>query len=736
MKRYQGGFIDPLSLLSLGFLLLTLVVTTTVTSNTKVSQDLKGKAMSITGRCPNGNPAPDGDLSLCIKKTPAPTQAPIPTPLLDSISIPTITTPPIIVPTSTSTPTPVSGKCCPNDPGNLSQINTCTELLNSRCSDFSYCSWLFSCPTPVPTSTPIPGRCCPNDSTNLSQINTCTGLSNPRCHDFSYCSWNPNDNCFQTTTPAPTVAPTLAPTKLPTQTTTCNVTYINDIGCGQGGCASGEVAQNWKTVNCTEKVRCVASSSCATPTPSPSPSPLQSSSTNTLALACKTCNLNKQCVSQVKPCNEDLNQCATHQDCGTVNERVSTVDNCNQGLSYCVDSSTVAVCKTDESGYINTPCKPDFTCDSNQNRCVLNGGSLIPTTQASPFCSGPNDQKMSSSYTCVLTYKGTFSESNGQGCCIMGTAPNGNQTCSIVSKPTCLNNITPECNGSLWSCSTQPVIISSTPDYCSGPHNRKMSSSRDCRQIFKGKYTETNGQGCCTISPSNIGFCDTNDQCAKDYTCLNKHCVNNNSVEKCARDANVLAHANVAGIYGQTLDSTYVPSGLVNLKNSVPEASYANYDISIQQDAIGAIQGFVDEMIQNGYIPHITYGYRSYETQEGLYQANPGGTAEAGNSQHQTGLAIDIQRYGKIDSQGNIQWFEACTSAIPECESTHLAISIAAKYGIAHPMGWDAPHFFVASAACPGIVSYVQSAASPTSTYYDELNAQIVKIQQSCLSNL
>lgn len=195
----------------------------------------------------------------------------------------------------------------------------------------------------------------------------------------------------------------------------------------------------------------------------------------------------------------------------------------------------------------------------------------------------------------------------------------------------------------------------------------------------------------------------------------------------------LLKNAIVGGESGITLDSNYVPPNLIDLKEAVPNAYYPYYDVEIQQEAIQPIQDFVNDLIQHGYVPYITYGYRSYELQEQLHHDLPNDAASPGASQHQLGITIDIHSYAKIDDNGNITWYDASTD-YGYSEPTILAIQLAAKYGIAHPMAWDAPHFFVAAAVCPTIDIYLQSIEDPVySTYYNELNAVIAQIQQECL---
>lgn len=205
----------------------------------------------------------------------------------------------------------------------------------------------------------------------------------------------------------------------------------------------------------------------------------------------------------------------------------------------------------------------------------------------------------------------------------------------------------------------------------------------------------------------------------------------------CPSDFDLLAHANVGSdVNGQRLTADYVPLGLVDMKKAIPEALYpTTYDIDINQAALGDVKGFVDEMIQNNYYPFITYGYRSYGEQADVHSGNPDGTAVPGYSEHQTGLAIDIQRYGKKEANGSITWVESCPYNSSSCAVTSLAVTTAAKHGlgVAHPFGWDAVHFFDAHAVAPDISGFVESNDGITNTYDAALNGQIKRVQQMCL---
>ena len=79
-RAQSRGFIDPLSLISLGFLVVTILVGTIAVNKQNANYSIRSWARIITGRCPDGSFAPDGELEYCPKaKTPtkpAPAQLP------------------------------------------------------------------------------------------------------------------------------------------------------------------------------------------------------------------------------------------------------------------------------------------------------------------------------------------------------------------------------------------------------------------------------------------------------------------------------------------------------------------------------------------------------------------------------------------------------------------------------------------------------------------------------------
>ena len=195
-------------------------------------------------------------------------------------------------------------------------------------------------------------------------------------------------------------------------------------------------------------------------------------------------------------------------------------------------------------------------------------------------------------------------------------------------------------------------------------------------------------------------------------------------------DNDLLMNAAV-GSNGITLSEDYVPENLVSLNDVVPNAFYKWDDQQISEEAVEYIQAWIEAVFQElGAVPYFTYGYRSYELQDELHQGNPNGAAEAGDSQHQTGLTFDVTQY-VTEENGELIWHTACTTrGRAECEITVRAIEIAQELGIAHPIAWDGPHFFVAAAVSDELTDYIQSIEDPVmTTYYDELNEEIIRLQ-------
>lgn len=235
-----------------------------------------------------------------------------------------------------------------------------------------------------------------------------------------------------------------------------------------------------------------------------------------------------------------------------------------------------------------------------------------------------------------------------------------------------------------------------------------------------------------TITGKTEGeFCFTNNQCGGGLECNLFQCKVPVVATSIETDNDLLMSAAV-GPGGVTLSEDYEPENLVSLGNAVPSAFHnAWHDPEIREEAVEYIQAWTEAIFRElGAVPYFTYGYRSYELQDELHQGNPNGAYEAGHSQHQNGLAFDVPQFVTTEN-GQLVWHKACTTrGRKECEVAVRAIEIAQEYGIAHPLDWDGPHFFVAAAVSNELGEFIQSIEDPVSTsYYVELNEEIIKLQ-------
>lgn len=679
MRKHQSGFIDPLSLISLGFLVISLLVGTVAVNKQNANYDTRSRAKVCADECiddsdcgegqqcsrlANGCPVCRGRRQTVSAPQTVPIVQPAPATAPDDNLEPEEAVNQTTEQPSVSVPTPSGGTCCPKS-NTAGAINTCKGIPKQEfCTNQSVCGWegnisgFSDCPAlaPAPVSS---GLCCSKDPNDHSPgiINTCTGINNPNsCNYQSVCQWKP-------TCSGPTPTPTPSPTSSYTCSGTCRWGYSI---CANGGwknavgtCPSGSICCGGIL-----PVTLPTPTPTLTPTPTSTPTPICSnagmsgicSSLNCCPGLTKVIGMYGSCQCRVAPTSPPtlIPRCSSFGSCVPVNNICER----SYGQLDCRDSQKCGV-------HCSAPVTPSPT------------PARTPTTTSTPQCS--NLCKVDPCCKCTT--------------CDGNTALECGAVCNILQpKPT----------------PTTTPILTPTPTQTVMP---------------------------VLTTPSSVGLCEITDQCPKGYTCLNSHCVNNVEIEQCAADATVLANAAV-GSNGITLDASYIPPGLVDMKTAVPNAMYTNNEILIQKEAISSINCFVNGMAEDGYAPVFQSGYRSYELQSELYEENPNAAAPAGESQHQTGLAFDVGQYFGLDENGNAKFFNECTSNLPECKLTRLAIEIAADCGIAHPMGWDGPHFFAVTAACPGLDTYIQTIQNPTATYYDELNAMIVKIQTECLKGL
>lgn len=779
MRKNQSGFADPLSLIAVGFLVVSLFVGAAVVKNRNTKLDVREKAtVTLAEPCkvcvgttcstvaspPNctssenecssssdcGSSSSNSCQGTCYYGYSACSN------LGRSNATGTCTggiccgnlLPQNSPSSNASTPTPTPNYTCTNTagqwcspegctladgacsgtgtcPGTLSCCRPC--LICNRCSntyDCKYASWVnygtscsqynpsgsvtytpscncpsisgnpcAGCTSPTPTPAPESGICCPKTNT-AGAINTCKGIlnnNNNACTNQSVCEWKPEVTAWN-----------LCPALLPPPPGVCcpkdgsTEARITCKDAGQTSCTINSRLCAWESVGSWSQCPALMPTSSPTPTPSFSCSGTCRWGYTLCANggwqnAAGTCPSGSICCGNPLPTSTPTPtpQCSQTGLSGVCASLV-----CCPGTTKIIGMYGSCQCKA-----ISTPT-PTYRCSTF--------GSCVPIN-----------------YVCERNY-GQLDCRDSQQCGVHCSA-------AVTATPT--SPPTPVPSTCTASCRANPCCKCTT---CDG--NTASECSTVCNLNPQSTSTSTPTSTPASIptpSPVSVpGSCTVAEQCPEEYTCLNGYCVSDQEIQQCVSNATLLANAAV-GSNGITLDPSYVPPGLVDLEAGVPNAMYANYEILIQEDAVDDINCLVNGMIQNGYVPVISYGYRDYELQEQLHEAYGDQAATPGNSQHQTGLAFDIHEYASTDNNGNIQFFQACTLAnTPECEATNLAISIAAQCGIAHPLGWDAPHFFDVSAACPGLESYVETIQNPTATYYDELNTLIAQYQQECLQGL
>ena len=159
-------------------------------------------------------------------------------------------------------------------------------------------------------------------------------------------------------------------------------------------------------------------------------------------------------------------------------------------------------------------------------------------------------------------------------------------------------------------------------------------------------------------------------------------------------------------------ENNYIPKNLVNLaENGIVTLGT---EVKVAKESLDSILGFINEADSLGYNIGVAYGYRSYETQQKIYENNPAGAAKAGHSQHQSGFAVDLYllEYGARD------W--STMSAFPR-----ELIPAAEKWGLIRPLAWDTPHFVALNAISPDLITMLKERGleiNPTDPSYLETN--------------
>ncbi len=244
-----------------------------------------------------------------------------------------------------------------------------------------------------------------------------------------------------------------------------------------GSCQSGQVCCGAKTGGSV--------------TPTPTPTPTSSSCVS------GTCRYGSSSCSSLG-LKSGNGTCSGGVCCGD-----PLTNNCTNGDSYCVDDNTVAVCKTDKSGYKTQDCATEYKCDSAQKKCVPK-----PTTTPSP-CAGECFWGISACST-VSRYSSSGACPGSSICCgdifSINNCTNGNSYCvdnntvavckvdkSGYTQTDCA--ATHQCESSQKRCvlkpTPQPTNCAKTNESCS---NQTCCNSSDvCEPLYAGKFCVAKG---------------------------------------------------------------------------------------------------------------------------------------------------------------------------------------------------------------------------------------------------
>lgn len=161
------------------------------------------------------------------------------------------------------------------------------------------------------------------------------------------------------------------------------------------------------------------------------------------------------------------------------------------------------------------------------------------------------------------------------------------------------------------------------------------------------------------------------------------------------------------------LSESFVPQDLIeiptNLVNVVFRGGAEKHLIS--ERALPYFVSFIEECQKKGY-NNIFIGdtYRSYDSQRKVHESNPKGSAQAGHSQHQSGLAFDMYLLNPDGTLGPIN---------------QDIIDIASRHGIVHPLSWDTPHFLVIDAIEDGLIDSLKQTNDPNAISNELIMAQL-----------
>lgn len=368
--KYIKGFVDPLSLIAVGFLVLTIFIGTAVTKNKNISLNPNKEAACLEPCISNTD---CGSGYFCYKPANGCPEC--------KKTVTTNTT------TTTTTnddeeeeTTKVASKfvrCCPSD-NSASAINTCTGTSENACKiNIKVCDPLYSTNPSAQCSQPKPS---PTANSNIC-LEPCT--KDADCGTGNYC-FKPATGCPEcrktaTVTSKPTTTPTATPKY-------CNASLLNTSGCGEGECKSSQVQQTWKTVNCETSKICVDSSTCKIPTCITEGNIVVSGT---------------ECCSGLVKTNCTSDSITPHCTCSKTPSPTSTpptktciVRNCSN--NYCVKNQTTIPssevcpfsncaedydCQTKISSYSATTTNPPINttpvCQNEFGKCLINGDCCL-----------------------------------------------------------------------------------------------------------------------------------------------------------------------------------------------------------------------------------------------------------------------------------------------------------------------------------------------------------------------
>ena len=249
-----------------------------------------------------------------------------------------------------------------------------------------------------------------------------------------------------------------------------------------------------------------------------------------------TCLYVSDCsVAGMKPCEGSCSPaCSGPTSCC----QAITSDLCTKGERYCVNNNSLAVCKSDRSGYTITACAAGKACDPTTTSCITQATPTTPPNPTnSPNCAATNQSCQSkaccnSSDVCETVYGGKFCVAKGTEC------TSGQQKCAQEGSASYVYKCT---SGGYWQrdkacdfgCSGNACKSACTPGAkrCSGNAIETCNSSGAAwsKQSCPSNSSCNNQTlTCINTSPTCQGTCYTNSSCTAigkapaTGTCINE----------------------------------------------------------------------------------------------------------------------------------------------------------------------------------------------------------------------